>query len=254
MLTQLVFEHSLRIRLKAEASNEKTEDDTQDSASVVESTSVDTNSMAGETGSQSSQASSPIPREDSRGDSQSTSNGPVKAKDSSTLKSDTKSATKDKKEPQNLIGKINNLVTADLGNIVEGRDFLMISKYSTSILIWVRSLIIQQVLLVPLQGFLCTIFLYEVLGWRSAYLPTSNWKKVTSRCLSAISAFVGLATMAVLFPIPGYIAKKVRDVQVQRMKMVRSYPKCLLLFLTWHSFQIQDGRPSARCYRRYIAI
>ena len=149
MLTQLVFEHSLRIRLKAEASNEETEDDnltvigTQDSASVVESTSVDTNSMAGETGSQSSQASSPIPREDSRGDSQSTSNGPVKAKDSSTLKSDTKSATKDKKEPQNLIGKINNLVTADLGNIVEGRDFLMISMYSTSILIWVRSLIIQ---------------------------------------------------------------------------------------------------------------
>ena len=143
MLTQLVFEHSLRIRLKAEASNEETEDDnltvigTQDSASVVESTSVDTNSMAGETGSQSSQASSPIPREDSRGDSQSTSNGPVKAKDSST------SATKDKKEPQNLIGKINNLVTADLGNIVEGRDFLMISMYSTSILIWVRSLIIQ---------------------------------------------------------------------------------------------------------------
>ena len=168
----------MRIRLKAEAS--KTEDDnftvvgTQDSAFVIERTSVDTNSLTGETANQSSQASSPISQEDSTGDSHSTSNGPVKAKDSSTLKSDTKSATKDKKEAQNLIGKINNLVTADLGNIVAGRDFLTISMLSTSILIWVRCLIIQQVLLIPLQISLCTIFLYEVLGWRSAYLPTLN--------------------------------------------------------------------------------
>jgi hypothetical protein len=50
--------------------------------------------------------------------------------------------------------------------------------------------------------------------------------------LSATSAFVGLATMVVLFPVPGYIAKKVRDVQVQRMKMVQSYLKCLSFFLS----------------------
>ena len=132
LLTQLIFEHSLRIRLKAEASNEKFEDDnltvigTQDSESVTEGTSVDFNSLTGETASQSSQASTPISR-NSSSDSQSTSNDPVKSKDSSTLKSDTKSAAKDEKEAQNLIGKINNLVTTDLGNIVEGRDFLMIS-------------------------------------------------------------------------------------------------------------------------------
>ena len=121
MLTQLVFEHSLRIRLKVEASSEKIEEDnltvigTQDNALVAKGTAVDSNS--GERASQSSQASTPI----SQDDSQSTSNDPV------TLKSDTKSATKDKKEAQNLIGKINNLVTTDLGNIVEGRDFLLIS-------------------------------------------------------------------------------------------------------------------------------
>jgi hypothetical protein len=164
LLTQLVFEHSLRIRLKAEASNEKIEDDnhtvigTQDSTSVIKGTSVDSNSLVDGTANQSSQASTP------------TSNGPVKAKDSSTLKSGTKSATKDKKEAQNLIGKINNLVTTDLDNIVEGRDFLTIGMLSTLILIWVRCLTIRQVLYVPLQSVLCTIFLYEVLGWRSAYL------------------------------------------------------------------------------------
>jgi hypothetical protein len=104
LLTQLVFEHSLRIRLKAEASNEKTEEDnhtiigTQDSASVTEGTSVDSNS--GERASQSSQASTRMSR-DSSSDSQSTSNGLVKRKDkedSSSFKSDTMSATKDKKD------------------------------------------------------------------------------------------------------------------------------------------------------------
>ena len=129
LLTQLVFEHSLRIRLKAEASNEQMEDNltvigTEDSASVTEGTSADSNSR--ERASQSSQVSTSISLDPSSG-SQLTSSSPVKGKDSSTLKSDTKSPTKDKKEVQNLIGKINNLVTTDLGNIVRGLDFLLIS-------------------------------------------------------------------------------------------------------------------------------
>ena len=35
-----------------------------------------------------------------------------------------------------------------------------------------------------------------------------------------LSAFVGITTMLILFPIPGYIGKMVQDVQVQRMKTV----------------------------------
>ena len=130
LLTQLVFEHSLRIRLKAEASNEKIEEDnlavivTEDDVSVTKGTFVDSN--PDERASQSSQASTPISRNFSS-DSRSTSNGPVKGKDSSTLKNDIKSATKDKKE--NLIGKINNLVTTDLGNIIDGREFILISTF-----------------------------------------------------------------------------------------------------------------------------
>ena len=34
------------------------------------------------------------------------------------------------------------------------------------------------------------------------------------------SAFVGIATMLLLFPVPGYLGKMIQDVQVQRMKMV----------------------------------
>ena len=115
----------MRIRLKAEASNEKIEEDnlTEDNAAV--------DSSLGEGASQASHASTPI-SPDSSSNSQSNSNGLVKGKDkedSSTLRSDIKSATKDKKEIQNLIGKINNLVTTDLGNIVKGLDFLMISAF-----------------------------------------------------------------------------------------------------------------------------
>ena len=63
-------------------------------------------------------------------------------------------------------------------------------------------------------------------------LPSYLELKEQLTFLSSASAFVGLATMIVLFPVPGYIAKKVRDVQVQRMKMVLSQLMFLMfLFL-----------------------
>ena len=49
--------------------------------------------------------------------------------------------------------------------------------------------------------------------------------------------------MVVLFPVPGYIAKKIRDVQVQKMKMVWLYLKYLLLFIPFEfkmDARIQD--------------
>ena len=49
---------------------------------------------------------------------------------------------------KNLVGKINNLVSTDLNNIVDGRDFLMI------------------VVACPIQIALCIVFLYTIMGWR----------------------------------------------------------------------------------------
>ena len=48
----------------------------------------------------------------------------------------------------NLIGKINNLVTTDLENIVDSRDFLLV------------------LIDIPLKVTLSIVFLYGVLGWR----------------------------------------------------------------------------------------
>jgi hypothetical protein len=73
LLIQLVFEHSLRVRMKAETSN--------------------------------------------RPDGPSTANNAI-GHDDQRARAD------------NLIGKINNLVTTDTMNIVEARDFLMVGEHS----------------------------------------------------------------------------------------------------------------------------
>lgn len=57
-----------------------------------------------------------------------------------------------------------------------------------------------EVLYVPMQMVLCLVFLYNLLGW---------------------STFVGFGVMLALLPVPGWVAKKIRQVQVEKMKMVR---------------------------------
>ncbi|PBK89786.1 P-loop containing nucleoside triphosphate hydrolase protein [Armillaria gallica] len=80
---------------------------------------------------------------------------------------------------KNLVGKINNLVTTDLSNIADSRDFMRLLVY------------------VPLQLILCVVFLYVILGW---------------------SAFVGLAVIILMFPAPGFLAKLTQDVQAATLK------------------------------------
>ena len=89
----------------------------------------------------------------------------------------------------NLVGKITNLVSTDLNNIVDGRDFpvLLIS--------------------LPLQIVLCIVFLYKILGW---------------------SAIVGMVAMVVLYPLPGWLASKMQDIQTERMKIVSHVPLFIL--------------------------
>ncbi|KAG6908669.1 hypothetical protein DXG01_003683 [Tephrocybe rancida] len=84
-----------------------------------------------------------------------------------------------KPKTQNVVGKINNLISTDLGNIVDGCDFLLLFIY------------------IPLQITLCVIFLYGILGW---------------------SAFVGFGVLLLTSPAPGYVAKLIRDVQIIRLQ------------------------------------
>lgn len=204
IITQLVFNHALRIRMKAElpestgteSSNPSTTASSPDNVSITEQpaaveASETSNRSGDETLAQSSSASVKSSSESCK--------GKKKAKevpeDKSTPPVARKEATAD-----NLVGKINNLVTTDLTNITDARDFLLLCEHTSS---FCRSCQcadgLGSVVYVPLQVALSVWFLYSILGW---------------------SAFMGLLVMILLFPIPGYIAKMIQGVQVTRMSKV----------------------------------
>ncbi|KAF9066068.1 hypothetical protein BDP27DRAFT_1424214 [Rhodocollybia butyracea] len=176
IITQLVFEHSLRIRVKAETASStesvtsSPETLTPDSASVREGTVDGSETLHS---AAPTETSSPTVQPSSASTS-SSSKGKGKASSKKPTKSD-----EPKSDASNLIGKINNLVTTDLENVIDGRDFLFVVLY------------------IPVQIILCIVFLYLVLGW---------------------SAFVGLAVIVISFPLPGFIAKWIQVAQEQRLK------------------------------------
>jgi hypothetical protein len=165
LITQLVFEHSLRIRVKAETDPNAPPESapatpmtlTPDQASIngppppreessiggheVDASTTDVNTLHSR--DETLRASSSSVK------STTSSKGKLKTKTTKEAdKSSKKSDTKGHSSAENLVGKINNLVTTDLGNIVDSRDFLLVLVY------------------IPLQITLCITFLYLVLGWR----------------------------------------------------------------------------------------
>ncbi|KAH8986100.1 hypothetical protein EDB92DRAFT_2116516 [Lactarius akahatsu] len=178
IITQLVFEHALRIRVKAETSSSPeatptatpevgSQATTPDSGSAVEINIVSED--AGGSGEETRSEQSTLAASSIKG----------KRKEEAS-RSD--SGSEDGEEPgdsSNLVGKMNNLISTDLENIVEGRDFLLLILYF------------------PLQVVVCVWFLYNILGW---------------------STFVGMAVMVTLFPILGTVARKIQKVQQEAVK------------------------------------
>lgn len=129
MLTELVFEHALRIRMKAQTQGGKTP---TASSSTTAATTPDTASISeSPIATEVSAASSVSGDETLRAASESTQ-GKRKKKDAASVASKLTGALKDSESKgsssstDNLVGKLNNLVTTDLQNIIEGRDFMML--------------------------------------------------------------------------------------------------------------------------------
>ena len=132
ILTELIFEHGLRIRLKAEVSGESpsipgtgTQTPVGEPSPSNASTVVDNSSTAAE---------------GSDGEPSDVAKWKAKEEPAKPMEQP--------KEKDNLVGKINTLATVDVDRIADGRDFLMV------------------LLLVPLELTTSMIFLYVVLGWR----------------------------------------------------------------------------------------
>jgi len=98
ILTQLVFEHSLRIRVKAEIPDSGSAEVGETQGAVVPQSELESDSAAANT-------------------------------ETSAIPGDVTQANKPSGDTENLIGKINNLVTSDMENISNGADFLSFSKF-----------------------------------------------------------------------------------------------------------------------------
>ncbi|EIN13416.1 P-loop containing nucleoside triphosphate hydrolase protein [Punctularia strigosozonata HHB-11173 SS5] len=182
IITQLVFEHALRTRMKAEVAESSDSPSTSKAPSVADTESNEGSIDGTESGDETLQGSSTGDRNASQSSSKNANakgKGKTPSIAESTKSTDSKTHADGSSKADNLVGRINNLITTDLNNIVDGRDFLML------------------VLWAPLEFVLCLYVLYQLLGW---------------------STFVGLAVMILLFPIPGYFANRIQTVQVERMK------------------------------------
>ncbi|KAG8995370.1 hypothetical protein FRB90_000200, partial [Tulasnella sp. 427] len=175
IVTQLVFNHALKIRMKSETGNNNGKNSGGESraATAVASRAASVHEPehqseeSGDTAVESGQASSPKGKAPSVAASESSSSTPSK-KDG------------DSQKDKNLVGRITNLISTDLGNITEARDFLFVIWYA------------------PVQIGLSIWFLYKILGW---------------------AAFVGLGVMILTIPIPGYVASFLNTIQIEQMKM-----------------------------------
>ncbi|KAF8748718.1 P-loop containing nucleoside triphosphate hydrolase protein, partial [Rhizoctonia solani] len=154
ILTQVIFEHSLRLRMVTEAANKVS--GTNDMASELERPVTESEEADG------SESATVAASADSAG-----AKGNEQADDSGS----------------NIVGKINNLMStvrhlstyfSDLGNILEGRDFLFLVTYA------------------PFEIVCSAILLYWILGW---------------------SAVVGMVCMVLFFPLPRKVAQLVNGIQ-----------------------------------------
>ncbi|KAJ7264448.1 P-loop containing nucleoside triphosphate hydrolase protein [Mycena haematopus] len=187
IITQLVFAHSLRIRMKAETSEVK---DTPSEAPAIEVTPSPSTTRTGSDAESTETVTPENATENAEGSSRSEDDSATVQASSSSVKSiESKQAPKpdseepkkpaDKKSGGSLVGKINNLVTVDLGNITDSRDFLVLVIY------------------VPFQIAIGIWFLRVLLGW---------------------AVWVGVASIILLAPVPGYMGKLVQSVQKERLK------------------------------------
>lgn len=122
IVTQLVFEHALRIRVKAETTSSPRTTPAVTPEAPGETATPDNVSVADNIG--------PEPAGGSGENERSTTSLGIKGKQKEEFPAGLTSDddNKDPGKASNLVGKMNNLVSTDLENIIEGRDFLLLGS------------------------------------------------------------------------------------------------------------------------------
>ncbi|KZT67088.1 P-loop containing nucleoside triphosphate hydrolase protein [Daedalea quercina L-15889] len=176
IITQLVFEHALRMRMKADVSDAPNQSGDTTAAGTPDTASVAESSITAQTAQDNGNAST------GRGKQKQTSQAdpaPSQGADANKVVGKDEKPQDEGKKGQNVVGKINNLISSDLASIGMGREFLTLCVK------------------LPMEIIFCIWFLYTVLGW---------------------SAFVGLASIILTFPVPGVIMSLSSKYQRQKMQ------------------------------------
>lgn len=174
VLTQLILEHALRIRMVAEPERTGTHSNstpTPTRSLTPTAIRLPSDDDDQETDTPENEAST-FAKLNPSVNSSSTAVPSTSASDESTLAASSASINTAKSTvntgSNNLVGRMNNLISSDLKTIGDAAEFL------------------QPFLLGPCLIIGCIIFLYKILGW---------------------SAFVGLAGMILQLPVPIWMAK-----------------------------------------------
>uniref|UniRef100_A0A0W0FN82 P-loop containing nucleoside triphosphate hydrolase protein n=1 Tax=Moniliophthora roreri TaxID=221103 RepID=A0A0W0FN82_MONRR len=173
ILTQMIFSHALQIRVKAEAPSIRKSPPPTVAAGSESEVEVDQDPVQAEQQEEVHTAVTQAPE------------------------------VPEAEKRSSLIGKINNLVTTDVNNILNGPHLPYLVSY------------------VPLQLAFSLVFLYSILGW---------------------SAFVAFGCTILLLPVPGYLAGLTFKIHTEKMKRTDervevvsesgSYSSSLLSYLT----------------------
>ena len=153
-LTQLIFEHALRIRLKADGdtATSKKRSETSSDATPVEPES------AAEEHARTLDSEVTL-------DGEQRSTAESSTATSAKGKNDEKPAITSSKD-SNMIGKINNMISTDVNSLEGGQGWILIGAHTMLVTSGIRCLTCAAVWFTPLQISLSLVFLYAILGWR----------------------------------------------------------------------------------------
>jgi hypothetical protein len=218
IFTQLVFEHSLRVRLNSYASTSDNEKST---------------STPSTPGREASAASTVVGDFESVADVSTvaiTEVGPIaedaalrlEASQSTVIGSEhtprpSEGGKEDKeiKKVEDQSGKIMNLLTSDIEQLTWGSKWQSPCKLPPVFLSVAFNF--DAVFYIVKIG-ICTYFLYIMLGWRSV---CSVLLSVSTIHLFRISALVGIACILITLPVPALVASLLMKIQVEKMQKVR---------------------------------
>ncbi|KZP30629.1 multidrug resistance-associated ABC transporter [Athelia psychrophila] len=199
IITQLVFEHSLRIRMKAEVRS----------------------AGAGE-GDDATQVGTPT--ESVVGDAASVSSSKGKQKSRDDGEEAVPASPKPKtKSSDNLVGLVNNLVTTDLANISGARTFMFLLVYIPVQVVLCIVFLYRILGWSSIVGLVVMLLCFPLPGWvarQMQHVEAAKLKQTDSR-IETVTESLGVLRMIKLFGWENKMNEKLRNIREQELYWTR---------------------------------